>query len=151
MANLRVDLGWGAWPGSTSIILPLREVGQRESNLVRCTGLASIASINDGGFVAGVDSKVIVTHSGLFLFGVSVREKGSRESKGERRKGGFDGELENYPSFFVPFYMAGRLPNQRDNLAFIFQDSRRENGTMSPRHMDGYRIPTRSTPSTERG
>lgn len=69
MTNLRVNLGWGAWPGGTGIIPPLWKVCQREGNLVRCTRFSSMPSRGsvgeDGSVVSGVDNKVVVSHSVL--------------------------------------------------------------------------------------
>ena len=63
----------------------------------------------DGSVVSGVDNEVVVSHSVLFSFCTSARKMSLGESRGERRKGGFDGELENYPSVFALFYMDGLL------------------------------------------
>lgn len=72
MTNLRIDLRWGAWPGSASVVPPLREIGQRERDLLwraRSNRVVSGRSSGGdaGGVVAGVGDKVIVTHSVFFV------------------------------------------------------------------------------------
>ena len=60
---MRVDLGWGSRPGSTSIIPPLWKVGQREGDLLGRARRASLGhNRGDGGVVVGIDGKVVVTH-----------------------------------------------------------------------------------------
>jgi len=70
VSNLRVDLGRGPRPGSTSTVPPFWEVGEREGNLLGCARTATTGlrrSSKDGGFVVWVGSKVVVSHSAFFL------------------------------------------------------------------------------------
>lgn len=146
VANLRIDLGRGARPGGTGIVPPLRKVAQREGNLMGRARLASMglsrSSVNEvGGVVAGVDDKVVVRHSVLVGMGEEFRREERREEEGRVQWG-------IRKLSFAPSYMA---LDQMDILALILQDSRRENGAVTLRHMHACRISTGSTPSAERG
>jgi hypothetical protein len=111
MTDLRVDLRWGAWPGGTDVILPLRKVGQREGDLVRSTstGLSRSSISDDGGIVAGVDDKVIVSHSVLcFVSCVGKREELRRE-EGREEEERVQWGVGKPSLVFHPSYMAGQL------------------------------------------
>lgn len=78
VTHLGIDLRWGTWPSSASVIPPLWEVGQRKSDLMRCsspTGTSSGRSRrgDNGSVVAGVRDKVILSHC-VFVFRVLLEE-----------------------------------------------------------------------------
>lgn len=98
MTDLGIDLGWGAWPGS-SAIPPFWKIGQRESNFVRRPRLAGICRNHSGGScnrgVVWIGNEVTASHSILFFrFFVSEKEGSAEECRtyarveeGERERG----------------------------------------------------------------